>query len=237
MGKVRLGPKKEEVFGVTAEMKTILNRHQSDLLQGLVLEPVFNSKFYLSGGTALAQYYLHHRYSEDLDFFCEEEVDTLWLTGLAAALKAKTGAGKFDFEQSFNRNLVYFSYGKEVVKTEFTYYPFVQIEEPMTVEGLKVDSLIDIAVNKLFTTYQKPSARHFIDLYLILKTGKVTWGDLTKLARIKFDTAIDPLQLGSQLVTAESISDLPRMIMPLPEKQWRQFFMEKASALRSSVLR
>lgn len=218
-------------------MKNILNRHQLGLLQGLVLEPVFNSKFYLSGGTALAQYYLHHRYSEDLDFFCEEEVDTLWLTTTASVLKTKTGASKFDFEQSFNRNLVYFSYGKEVVKTEFTFYPFTKIENPLIAGGLKVDSLVDIAVNKFFTIYQKPSGRHFIDLYLILKTGKVAWEDLTKLARIKFDTAIDPLQLGSQLVTAESISDLPRMIVPLQEKQWRQYFTEKASALRSSVLR
>lgn len=218
-------------------MNGILGYHQLELLRHLVLDRVFQSKFYLSGGTALAQYYLHHRYSEDLDFFCEEEIDTLWLTTLASSLKAKTGAGKSDFEQSFNRNLVYFFYGKEVVKTEFTFYPFTQIEKPLVVGGLRVDSLVDLAVNKFFTIYQNPSSRHFIDLYLILKTGKVVWGDLAKLARIKFDTAIDPLQLGSQLVTSQAIGDLPRMIKNVPEESWRQFFLEKAGTLRDAVLK
>ena len=29
------------------------------------------SKFYLTGGTALSDFYLHHRYSEDIDLFTE----------------------------------------------------------------------------------------------------------------------------------------------------------------------
>ena len=33
-----------------------------------------------------------------------------------------------------------------------------------------IDSLIDIATNKIFTIYQNPRSRDFIDLYLILKT-------------------------------------------------------------------
>jgi len=31
------------------------------------------SPFYLTGGTALSRYYLNHRYSEDLDFFCRDK--------------------------------------------------------------------------------------------------------------------------------------------------------------------
>jgi predicted nucleotidyltransferase component of viral defense system len=31
--------------------------------------------FYLTGGTALAAYYLRHRLSEDLDFFAEKEFE------------------------------------------------------------------------------------------------------------------------------------------------------------------
>ena len=29
--------------------------------------------FYLTGGTALAEFYLHHRYSDDLDFFTRKQ--------------------------------------------------------------------------------------------------------------------------------------------------------------------
>jgi hypothetical protein len=32
--------------------------------------------FYLTGGTALAEFYLQHRLSEDLDFFSEQEVES-----------------------------------------------------------------------------------------------------------------------------------------------------------------
>ncbi len=35
----------------------------------------FKNKFYLAGGTALSEFYFHHRISEDLDFFTEEELD------------------------------------------------------------------------------------------------------------------------------------------------------------------
>ena len=39
--------------------------------QDAVLETVFEEPlgFYLTGGTALGRFYLHHRYSDDLDFF------------------------------------------------------------------------------------------------------------------------------------------------------------------------
>lgn len=43
-------------------------------IQDTVLEAFYSSPefpFVLSGGTALSRYYLHHRESEDLDFFCK----------------------------------------------------------------------------------------------------------------------------------------------------------------------
>jgi len=39
-----------------------------------IVEAVPNS-FYLTGGTALSRCYLHHRYSDDLDFFCNAASD------------------------------------------------------------------------------------------------------------------------------------------------------------------
>ncbi|MEW5692252.1 MAG: nucleotidyl transferase AbiEii/AbiGii toxin family protein [Candidatus Hydrogenedentota bacterium] len=44
-------------------------------------EKFFTQKFYLTGGTALSEFYLKHRISEDLDFFCEnEEVNAIYNT-------------------------------------------------------------------------------------------------------------------------------------------------------------
>lgn len=44
--------------------------------QQIVLSKIHNylSKFYLTGGTALSEFYLKHRYSVDLDFFTQDNI-------------------------------------------------------------------------------------------------------------------------------------------------------------------
>jgi predicted nucleotidyltransferase component of viral defense system len=59
-------------------MKTqtsILTNTQKSLLKYLSNNESLTKDYYLSGGTALSEYYLHHRLSEDLDFFSMHEVD------------------------------------------------------------------------------------------------------------------------------------------------------------------
>src|SRR3989344_5508948 len=177
--------------------QAILTPLQRHVLKHLSKEPLIGKNFYLTGGTALAEYYLHHRLSEDLDFFCEKEIDILWVTTLAQRIKQKIHATKVDIQQSYNRNLVFFTVNTHLLKTEFTYFPFPNIEQPKVQGGIRIDSLLDIAVNKFFTIYQQPASRHFIDLYSILEIAPFHWEDLSKLARIKFDVVIDPIQLGS----------------------------------------
>lgn len=215
--------------------QTILTTTQKKIINFLVKDQNFASNFILTGGTALAEYYLHHRYSEDLDFFSEREIDELWLITLTKKLKTSLKIDKIDFQKSFNRNLIFLKTGDEIIKAEFTYFPFTAIEKPKIDEGLKIDSLLDLAVNKFFTLYQKPAARHFIDLYLILKEEKIFWEKLFSLARIKFDTVIDPLQLGTSLFQAKDIAGLPKMIVKLDEKNWRNYFCEKALKLKPRI--
>lgn len=215
--------------------KTILTESQRNLLDILVKEQNFFATFFLTGGTALAEYYLQHRLSEDLDFFNGKEIDDLWLTTLTKKLKTSLRARSIDSQKSFNRNLVFISFGEEIVKTEFTYFPFTNIEKPRDINGVRVDSLLDIAVNKFFAVYQKPEARHFIDLYLMLTRGFVTWDKLASLARIKFDTVIDPLQLGTSFMQAKEVTGLPHMLVSLHESSWRDFFCNKAMELKSEI--
>ena len=65
--------------------KTILTPNQQLLLEHASQSKVITDTFYLTGGTALSEFYLQHRLSEDLDFFSEEELDT---TAIAAWVKA-----------------------------------------------------------------------------------------------------------------------------------------------------
>ena len=56
---MNLSPRQKKVY-----------RNQDQILQLLSGQKTF--PYVLSGGTALSRFYLHHRFSEDLDFFCED---------------------------------------------------------------------------------------------------------------------------------------------------------------------
>ena len=86
--------------------QTLTSRQQA-VLKLIGSEPDLAGQFYLSGGTALAAFYLKHRYSEDLDFFSEVELDTTALTAFWQKHKAGLGFEEIDYQQSFNRNLFF----------------------------------------------------------------------------------------------------------------------------------
>lgn len=214
----------------------ILKKNQISFLNEVKHTPFLVGNFYLTGGTALAAFYLHHRYSEDLDFFSEKEIDLLNLDVAIKKIQEKLGVEKIDFQQSFNRNLFFLHFSNEVLKAEFTYFPFPRIENGSIEESIVVGSLLDIAVNKLFTIYQRVQARDYIDLYLIIKQEKLTVPDLIAKAKIKFDWHIDPLQLGTQFIKAKEARDYPRMIQEIPLKEWQEFFIEEAKKLKSDII-
>jgi len=218
--------------------KDILIPLQKKFLSLLAKNKPISENFYLTGGTALAAYHLKHRYSEDLDFFSENEIDILAINVFLKEIKDAMGIKEIDFQQSFNRNLFFLHTGPEILKVEFTYFPFRQVGPPDRKDGISVNSLTDIAVDKAFTIVQNPRARDFIDLYYILKNNKnISFEKLIKMARAKFDWHIDPIQLGTQLLKAENIKDLPRMIKKLNHQDWRDFFIAKARALSNNIFK
>jgi|SRR3989344_6203840 len=215
-------------------MQSILSLNQKKILEIISGEKTVCNNFYLTGGTALAEFYLHHRLSEDLDFFSEEEFDPQSISVFFKKIQKKAGVKKVSYEQSFNRNIYILELENDHIKTEFTYYPFPRIEVKKKIGDLNIDSLYDIAVNKLFTIYQKPRSRDFIDLFCILQKNK-EWNidDFARQAQVKFDHYINPLQLSAQFVKAEELKDYPRMLIEIKELDWQQFFMDKAKELAS----
>jgi len=216
---------------------SILSNNQKNILLLLSKEKIISDNFYLSGGTALAEFYLNHRLSEDLDFFSEKEFDPKVISIIFKKIQKEAGIKSVKYEQSFNRNLFFLELENDFIKTEFTYFPFTRIERGLNVGNLEVDSLLDIAVNKVFTIHQKPRSRDFIDLYLILKM-KLQWSidELMKKAHIKFDNYLDPLQLSAQFVKVNILKDYPKMVIQISEKEWQDFFINEAKKLSVSKL-
>lgn len=217
-------------------MKSILTPNQVQVLKQVGLNKFLTGQFYLTGGTALAEVYLHHRFSEDLDFFSETEFDILSIDVFFKTLKATLNISKIDFQQSFNRNIFFLHFEKEVLKTEFTFFPFSRIEKGKKQYNIEIDSLIDIAVNKLFSIYQRIQARDYIDLFLICRDKNFSIPDLIKKARIKFDSQIDALQLGTKFLQVSEAKDYPRMISEIREKDWQEFFINEAKNLKSEII-
>lgn len=217
-------------------MKTILTKQQIAVLKAVGSDRKLTEAFYLTGGTPLAVFYLHHRYSEDLDFFSEQEIDPMALSVFFKKNQKGLGIKKMDIQQSFNRHLFFLQMkDSTVIKTEFTFFPFPRIEKGSMHYGLEVDSLLDIAVNKLFTIYQRTKARDYIDLFMICQKEQYSIEELVKKAKIKFDFHIDPIQLGTQFLKSKEATDYPRMIGKVPSKVWQQFFFNEAKRLKNNI--
>ncbi len=218
-------------------MQSILSHKQKQLLDLFGKENAVSDIFYLGGGTALAEFYLHHRYSEDLDFFSEKEFNPFAITVLLKKIQKEAGIKKVEYTQNFNRSFFFLELENEKIKTEFTYYPFIRIEKKNKIGNLYIDSLLDIAVNKVFTIYQTPRSRDFIDLYCILQKEKNwTLDDLIKKAQIKFDNHIDPIQLGSQYMKVTELKDYPKMLIDIQKKNWQEFFIQEAKKLKDKII-
>lgn len=214
----------------------ILTKTQRLFLELFGKQP-FSQKFYLSGGTALVAFYIPYRYSEDLDFFSDQEIQIDEVIAFISSIKKPLGYTSIDFNTSFNRNLIFLHFPKDQLKLEFTYYPFIQLNIPKVDFGIRIDSIEDIAINKLFTIYQNPRSRDFIDLYMIIKKYGFSIGDLVKKAKIKFDWHVDPIKLGSQFLLVDDLKDYPRLIEPLKETDWQNFFKEEAKKLKKDIIK
>lgn len=65
----------------------ILTLEQKKVLDLISKEDYLVRRFYFTGGTPLAVFYLFHRISKDLDFFSEEEIYLPSIEGLLVKLR------------------------------------------------------------------------------------------------------------------------------------------------------
>ncbi|OFY67594.1 MAG: hypothetical protein A3H98_03665 [Bacteroidetes bacterium RIFCSPLOWO2_02_FULL_36_8] len=215
----------------------ILTPAQLNFLNLVAENSYLTKKYYFTGGTPLAHFYLKHRLSEDIDLFIEDsEVELLPINNFLSYAKEKLNIKKIDYRQIYGLHTFNLHYADHsVLKVDFNYYPFPRIEKGLNFNGIKVDSIYDIAVNKIHTIAQRPRAKDFIDIYFILKEKNFAIADLVMKAKSKFDWHIDPLHLGSRFLMASDASDYPRMLKPIKHEKWKSFFVEEARKLKKDI--
>jgi len=219
--------------------KTILTPKQFEFLELVKIEPQITKTFYLTGGTALSEFYLQHRLSEDLDFFTEEnEVDQKLVEAYLKKISSKLSIEEIKrtvFMGLFSYTLIFRDNSK--LKVDFNYYPFPRIEKGTKYGNLSIDSLRDIAANKVHTLFVKPRDRDYLDLYFIMKNSDFELKKLILDAKAKFDWDIDRLTLVSQLLRVKEIEVLetPKLLAPFNKKQMDDFFVNEADKLHKGI--
>ena len=145
--------------------------------------------FYLTGGTALAEYYLAHRLSYDLDLFTSEA--ELILPFSYQVEQAVHSAG---MEITVVRRFATFVEFL-VIQNENTLKVDLALDSPFRFSpaelgdaGVMVNDFQDIQTDKTLAFFGRAEPRDAIDLYFLLQKTKID--DLVELARQK-DTGFD----------------------------------------------
>lgn len=208
---------------------SVLTERQKIILAEIGQNKELRQRFYFSGGTALSEIYLKHRYSDDLDFFTPDKFET---QGIFIFLNILSEKHQFSIQTQFI-DPVYIcnlSFNKgESIKLDFGFYPFKQLKKGNVFLGLLVDSLFDLAVNKVLSITQRTEVKDFVDLYFLLEKFAVS--ELIEGVKIKFNTEIDPLLLASHFIMADDFDFLPRMIRSLDLGTLKKFFISQAKSL------
>lgn len=125
--------------------------------------------------------------------------------------------------------------GTESIKIQLAYdSPFMlsQLDEK---EGLRIHSLEDIAAGKLLALYGRAEERDFIDIYCIVRDGKISLEKLIELAEKK-DPGLDEYYLAIAFEQSEKIPDDPsllkvNLLAPIDPKEVKEFFAAQAVQL------
>lgn len=210
-----------EISTLTKEQKIILGEVRTN--------EFLKSQFYFTGGTALSAFYLHHRQSEDLDFFSKDKFNNQIIFTVVEEWSKKH---RFKFQARFNEVVYIFILNFQdgaSLKVDFGYYPYQLLSESKIKDKIKIDSLLDIAVNKLLTIQQRTDVKDFVDLYYLL--DKFTIWDLIEGVRHKFRVKMEPFLLAGDFMKVNRFENLPKMIKPLKLDKLKSFFINHAQKL------
>lgn len=222
--------KKEKIIS-----NKVLTKKQKEILlnfKGFELK----DRFYLTGGTALSAFYLQHRISEDLDFFSEDNFEVEEIFNF---FKKVDKTEDIIFESKYDRRIFFLKYqDSQILKIEFTKYPFKNINTLKTFDGIKVDSLKDILVNKIIAITDREDIKDYIDIYFIFQKYKnLKFEDVIYLAEKKFEIkGINYILQGKFLKNMKFINEL-MLIKQIEENKFREFFIKKAKQIIKNSVR
>lgn len=180
--------------------------------------------FYLAGGTGLSLL-LGHRESIDLDFFRRESFDTDEL------LKKPSGFTVLDKKKDTLTGTI------ENVNISFFGFDYPLLSDSLEYKGIKVASMLDIALMKLSAVMQRNTRKDFIDLYFIIKDHLPLLG-LIKQFGNKFsqnqEVSIPILKSLTYFVETET-EPMPQMYIDTNWEDIKTFFINESKQVMEQL--
>lgn len=208
----------------------VLTELQERVLGTLFAEEEIKRHFYLTGGTALSEFYLKHRYSDDLDIFTHSvEISAIERVVEDCLRKEGFDVARERASPTYRRYLIDGSLILDVVR-DIDW----RLGAPELRDNIMIDSKKNIAVNKVCTVYGRLDPKDYVDLFFLLKDGEFDILELLKLGRNK-DGGLDEFQWARVIADVETISVLPRMIVPCDIAELKLFFRRIRDTVIDSV--
>lgn len=196
--------------------------------------------YYLTGGTALAAFHLRHRLSEDLDFFTESDVSVSQLRTFFSGNTKRLGITGITEREHPGMIFITLSFiDGTTLKVDFVNFPYRPVEQGTFVKGLRIDSVFDIALNKLYTLSDRPRARDYVDLYCILTFEGISFDQVYNRLNDKFHpfTFQDSIALGVKLTRVLEATEFPTMLVPFDRQKMIDFFLAEAKKLEHKIFK
>lgn len=215
-----------------AETPNLLTPLQRDFLNAFFARSAAEP-FFLTDGTALA-FYLHHRYSEDLDLFTLDHDALDVMEREIPILAAEIGC---DWSQKVKatdfRMLLFHRAPEPSLKIDLVRDAGAQFGEHQRFGRVIVDSMHNIAVNKVTAVFGRTAAKDFVDLYFLLQQG-FDLDELMQKAKEK-DLGFTEFYFAGSLGEIRRVHDLPRMIKPVTVEQLNAFYNPLAAQIMRTL--
>jgi hypothetical protein len=184
---------------------------------------------HLAGGAALSGVYLGHRLTGDLDLFVHDREEMRSLAHLLPGIASACGAGIQVQRDTGHLVRARVRTAEADVELDLVHEPVADLEPPVVIEGVAVESLADLRANKITCLLSRSEPRDLVDLLFLEREGFPVDADL-RLALAK-DAGIDPGILA-WLLAEFPITPLPQMLEQLSTEELRRFRDQLAARLR-----
>jgi predicted nucleotidyltransferase component of viral defense system len=208
----------------------------SFVLQDQFLDHFFNSvfgpDFYLTGGTALAHFYFHHRESQDLGLFTNNQgTDFASLNRLVLQIANSLQLNIVN-QVTTDAFLQYIFHGMYDVNLKVDLVKDIPIHfgEIKAIGSVRLDSLENIGSNKVLAVFGRTDSKDFIDLYWLLHQTELKFDFLFDLALQK-DLGLSEFYLAYALQNIQQIKLFPHMLVELPWGTIVEYYLELSRQL------